>query len=303
MDLNDYFYFAHVVEKRGFASAGRALGVPKSRLSRHVQQLEDRLGVRLIQRTSRQFIVTGPGEALYRHARRVLDEVELAETSLQNQTDTITGTVRLSCSVGVAQFAIREAISHFLSENPRVQIIQQVTNQSVDLVASGIDIAIRGHTEQLPDSSLVQSRLASVPWHLYTGQAYLEHKGVPSQPEALDEHTGLKLGWRPAFGHWTLRNRQGASVAIQFEPRLCSDDMVTLKHAAADGLGIVALPDYVCRDFVETGRLVQILPEWTAAEAQLSLLMPSRKGLPAAVKALADHLRDTVPGRIALAPS
>ncbi|MBR9826492.1 MAG: LysR family transcriptional regulator [Alphaproteobacteria bacterium] len=295
MDLNDFFYFVHVVEKRGFAPAGRALGVPKSRLSRHIQQLEDRLGARLIQRTSRQFVVTDAGEALYRHARTVLDEVEAAEVAVRQQTSTLSGTVRLSCSVGVAQFAVRDALSAFLMDNPKVHVIQHVSNQTINLVEAGIDLAIRGHIDPLPDSSLVQSRLASVKWQLFAGKSYLDQSSAPSRPEELEAHIGLKLGWRPEFGNWTLRNALDDEVTIPFKPRLCSDDMVTLKHAAADGLGIVALPDYVCRDFVQTGRLIPILPDWTAGTAQLSLLMPSKRGLPSAVQRLADFLRDQVP--------
>ncbi|WP_417486501.1 LysR substrate-binding domain-containing protein [Maricaulis sp.] len=295
MDLNDYYYFVHVVEKRGFAPAGRALNVPKSRLSRHVQQLEDRLGTRLIQRTSRQFIVTDAGEAFYRHARMALDEIEAAESAVRRQANTLSGTVRLSCSVGVAQFALCEAVADFLSDNPKVRIIQQVTNRTVGLVESGFDMAIRGHIDPLPDSSLVQSRLATVTWRLFAGHAYLEQTGTPSRPEALAGHVGLKLGWRPEVGHWTLSSKQEPQITIPFEPRLCSDDMVTLKHAAADGLGIVALPDYVCRDLVDAGRLVPLLPDWTAGDARLSLVMPSRRGLPPAVEALAGFLRERIP--------
>ncbi|MEE2525637.1 LysR substrate-binding domain-containing protein [Hyphobacterium sp. HN65] len=295
MDLNDYFYFVHVVEKRGFAPAGRALDVPKSRLSRHVRQLEDRLGTRLIQRTSRQFTVTDAGEAFYRHARAALDEVEAAEASVLRQTKMLSGSVRLSCSVGVAQFAVREAVSTFLGRNPDVKIIQQVTNQTVDLIESGVDMAIRGHTGPLPDSSLIQSRLTPVEWHLFAGHRYLKKHGVPASPQDLENHAGLKLGWRPEYGHWILRGQDETTVSVPFEPRLCSDDMVTLKEVAADGMGIVALPAYVCRPDVERGRLMRVLPNWTAGDAQLSLLMPSRRGLPPAVEAFAGFLREAVP--------
>lgn len=298
MDLNDYFYFVHVVEKRGFAAAGRALDVPKSRLSRHIRQLEERLGARLIQRTSRQFEITDAGEAFYRHARAALDEVEAAEAAVLRRTNTLSGTVRLSCSVGVAQFAIRKAISAFLRENPQVKIIQQVTNRTVDLVESGVDLAIRGHTGDLPDSSLIQSRLAQVDWHLFAGQSYLEQQGAPVSPHDLEGHAGLKLGWRPEFGHWSLRGPDETTISIPFEPRLCSDDMVTLKELSAEGVGIVALPAYVCRDDVERGRLVRLLPGWTAGNAMLSLLMPSRRGQPPAVEALAGFLRDHVPENV-----
>ncbi|MEQ9076362.1 MAG: LysR substrate-binding domain-containing protein [Sandaracinaceae bacterium] len=295
MDLNDYFYFVHVVEKRGFAPAGRALGVPKSRLSRHVQQLEDRLGARLIQRTSRQFAVTDVGETFYRFARAALDEVDAAEAAVRRQTNTLAGRVRLTCSVGMAHFALREVVVQFLVDNPKVDIVQHVTNRAVDLVEGGFDMAIRAHTGPLPDSGLVQRRLASTPWHLFAGPAYLESAGAPASPAALGGHTGLKLGYEPEQGSWSLRGPGGASVTVPYEPRLCSDDMVTLKDAATAGMGIVGLPAYICRDDVESGWLVRVLPEWTAGDAEISLLLPSRRGVMPAVRALAEHLQQVYP--------
>ncbi|WP_425062692.1 LysR substrate-binding domain-containing protein [Pyruvatibacter mobilis] len=299
MDLNDYFYFVHVVEKRGFAPAGRALGVPKSRLSRHIRQLEEHLGARLIQRTSRRFTITDAGDAFYRHARAALNEVAAAEAAVRRQANTLSGTVRLSCSVGVAQFAISTALSRFMAANPQVKIVQQVTNQTVDLVETGIDMAIRGHADPLPPSSLIQSRLAPVVWHLFAGPSYLDSAGTPARPEDLETHAGLKLGWRPEAGNWSLRGPGDTHVSIPFTPLLCSDDMVTLKQCAADGQGIVALPAYVCREEVARGKLVRVLPDWTAGDAQLSLLTPSRRGQPPAVKALSAILREHVPGIVA----
>lgn len=299
IDLNDYFYFVHVVEKSGFAPAGRALDMPKSRLSRHVKQLEERLGARLIQRTSRQFSVTEVGQEFYRHARELLDQMEAAEAVVKRRSNVLSGRVRLSCSVGMAHFVLRDVISAFLRENPKIDIIQQVTNQSVDLLEDGIDLAVRAHTGPLPDSSLVQRHLAPAPWHLFASQSYLERAGIPSSPHELNGHAGLKLGWRPEQGHWSLRNSADITATVPFTPRLCSDDMVTLKQSAIEGLGIIALPGYTCRFEVETGQLVRLLPEWTAGDAEISLLMPSRRGVLPAVQALSEHLRKEVPRIVA----
>jgi DNA-binding transcriptional LysR family regulator len=295
MDLNDYFYFVHVVEKRGFAPAGRAIGVPKSRLSRHVQQLEERLGARLIQRTSRQFAVTEVGERFYRHARAALDEVEAAEAAVKRHTHALVGQIRLSCSVGMAQFALCEAVADFLRDHPKVDLVQQVTNRAVDLVEEGIDVAVRAHTGPLPDSSLVQRRLAPAPWHLFAAPAFVDDHGLPRVLAELDGLAGLKLGTRPGGGQWSLRGPDGAAAVVPYHPRLSSEDMVTLKHAAAQGLGIVGLPAYICRDEVADGRLVRVMPEWTAGDAEISLLMPSRRGVTPAVQALVDHLRAVFP--------
>lgn len=296
MDLNDYLYFVHVVERRGFTAAGRFLGVPKSRLSRHVQQLEERLGVRLIQRTSRQFVVTEIGEVFYRHAREAIDDVEAAEAEVKRQTNVLSGQVRLSCSVGMAQFALAELVADFLVDYPKIDVIQNVTNERVDLIEAGIDIALRGHAGLLPDSSLIQRRVARTPWYLFTSPTYFERADLPANPEELEGHSGLKVGWKPELGQWSLRGPDDSRAAIPFRPRLCSDDMSTLKQAAVAGLGIVALPGYVCRRDVEAGDLVRVLPDWIAADAQLSMIMPTRRGLLPAVEAFADHLHRELPG-------
>lgn len=294
VDLNDYFYFVHVVEKQGFSAAARALNMPKSRLSRHVSQLEERLKVRLIQRTSRSISVTEMGRIFYEHARGLVDTMELAEASVQRMSESISGKIAMSCSVGVAQFALMELVSRFVTENPGVEIHQHVSNESIDLVAEGIDLAVRGHTTDLPDSSLVQRHLVNVEWHLFSGRQLLEKHGTPGSPYDLNKYDFLKVGWRGNNSTVNLTHKDGIKTNLQVSVKLYSDDMATLKHAAETGLGIVALPAYVCREEVRSGHLVRVLPEWVAASAELSLLMPSRIGIPPQVKALSDFLRTEI---------
>ena len=294
-DLNDYVYFYHVVEQRGFAPAGRALGVPKSRLSRHIQQLETRLDARLIQRTSRQFAVTEVGAEFFRHAKAVVEEAQAAEAAIKRRSEAPQGKVRISCSVGVAQFALQTLVSDFLRQHPKVEIGQLVTNEMVNLIDAGIDLAIRGHVESLPDSSLIQKQVANVEWCLFASPRYIEESGEPSTPEDLNGQSGLCLGWRKDIDQWRLRSSGNKSKIIQFIPRLSSDDMVTLKEACAAGLGIVSLPAYVCANDVRIGRLLQVLPEWISGEATLSLLQPTRKGTTPAVKAFTEHVARELP--------
>ncbi len=299
MDMNAVFFFVHVVERKGFAPAGRALNVPKSRLSRHISQLEDQLGLRLIQRTSRQFKVTDAGEAFYQHARKAVDEIESAKTAVAQNATMLTGKIRVSCSVGMAQFALCQLVIRFLKLHPKVDIIQQVTNLPVDLIESGVDMAIRAHVAPLPDSSLIQRRIATVTWGLLASPQYLDDAGTPMRPEDLKDHRGLKLGWKPESGHWALQASDGAAFSQSYQPSLCSDDMVTLKQAASAGLGIVGLPLYTCRDDLRVKRLVRVLPDWTAGNADISLLMPSRQGVPPAVSLFANFLRDELPETVA----
>lgn len=298
MDLNDAYFFVHVVEKRGFTAASRALGIPKSRLSRRVQQLEARLGVRLLQRTSRRLAITEVGQEYYDHARAALDRFEAAEVAVRRRTNALEGSVTVSCSVGMAQFGLAQIVPQFLLENPKIRIVQQVSNRMVDLLDGGIDLAIRGHMETLPDSSLIQTRLARVSWHLFGSAEYLDWAGHPDTPDALMQHAGLCLGRRSGQGQWTLTGPGGQTASVPYRIRLASDDMSTLKRAAADGLGLVALPAYVCRAEVGAGLLERVLPDWSAGEPQISLIMPSRQGLLPAVEAFAGYLRRALPAEI-----
>lgn len=289
IDLNDYYYFVHVIEKGGFTRASESLGIPKSRLSRHIAQLEERLDTILIQRTTRQSKITEFGEVFYQRARAVVDQVELAEAELKRKQNTLSGQVTLSCSVGVAQFALKELIARFMTDNPQITVLQQVTNQNIDLIASGVDMSIRGHTDPLPDSTLIQRSLAVVEWSLFSSPDYPISE--IACPEDLTSHQSLSLGWQAHGDHWRLEHKSGAKKNIQIVPRLKSDDMVTLKEAASRGLGIVALPTYTCRDELASGKLVKVLPEWHAGQANLSLMMPRKIGFAAPVVALQEFLQ------------
>ena len=299
-DLNDYFYFVHVVEKGGFSAAAEALGLPKSRLSRHIRQLEERMDARLIQRTTRQFKVTELGETLYRHARAAIDEMEKAESALEQKKNLLSGNVTISCSVGVAQFALKHLLVRFVAENPLVSVAERVTNETIDMVAAGVDLAIRGHLDALPPSTLVQRSLAQVEWQLFAAHSYGDQHPPLRDPSDLAQHETLALGWQSSPRTWRLEHRTGESHTVELTPKLKSDDMATLKHAAALGLGIVALPAYTCREEVARGELQRVLPDWHVGRAQLSLVAPSRQGRPQAVIALQNFLLAEFPGAVSL---
>ncbi|MDG6097807.1 LysR family transcriptional regulator [Alteromonas sp. ZYF713] len=290
IDLNDYYYFVHVVEKKGFSAAGQALGVPTSRLSRHIVQLEQRLQVTLIQRTSRQFHVTDAGQLFYRHARSMVSEMEEAEAAIKMATHSLSGSASISCSVGVAQFALQGLLSRFLQENPKINVSQHVSNTPVNILETGVDMVIRGHMDTLPDSDLTQRPLAQVEWWLFASPAHIEQWGAPATPADLIKRRALKVGWQSTNAVWTLRQPDTSEVALPFTPVLCSDDMSTLKQAAKDNLGIVALPAYACKDELAAGQLVRILSDWTAGSAQLSLLTAGRTSLSAPARLLKDYL-------------
>jgi DNA-binding transcriptional LysR family regulator len=256
-----------------------------------MQQLEERLDAVLIQRTTRHSRITELGEVFYQHARAAIDEVEQAEAALIRKKNTLSGKVSISCSVGVAQFALKEVVVRFLKDNPAITVLQHVTNENVDLVASGIDMSIRGHLDLLPDSALVQRSLAVVEWNLFASPDYPLDEKTITTPADLSDHHSLALGWQAHADHWRLEHKNGTKTDIQITPRFKSDDMATLKEAASEGLGIVALPAYTCRHELASGRLVKVLPEWHAGQANLSLVIPRRRGLAAPVVALRKFLQ------------
>lgn len=295
MDLNDAFYFVQVVENGGYSAASRALNIPKSRLSRRVKQLEDDLGARLLQRTSRVVTTTEAGEEYYRLAQEALSRFAAAETAIRRRSNSIEGIVTVSCSVGMAQFALDQILPRFLQDHPKVTVVQRTSNRMVDLVKDGIDVAIRGHLDNLPDSSLIQMRLANVEWHLFCSPGYRDEMGSPDTPAVIAHSPALVLG-RPRETHqWQLTGNGGQTASVPCQVRLASDDMTTLKRAAALGLGIVALPAYVCRPEVGDETLVRVLPGWTAGSPQISLLMPSRRGLLPAFEAFLAFLKRELP--------
>lgn len=294
-DLNDYYFFVQAVEHKGFAAAGRALGLPKSTLSRRVIELESRLGARLIQRTTRSFVMTEAGQAFHRHATAMLAEADAAEHSVRASLAEPAGTVRFTCSIGMAQ-ALADLLCRFLVLHPKVDLVQHATNRNVDLVEEGFDAGLRGHFRPLPDSSLVARRLARTPWHLYAGPGYLQRMGEPQSPAGLAAHPGLVLGPRDEESTWQLRDAAGQKAVVAFHPRLRSDDLETLKQAAAAGTGIVAVPPYLCRTEIAQGRLQRILPQWVARpDAEVSLLTPSRRGQLPSVRAFIDFLAAEFP--------
>ena len=215
LDFNDFFYFVQVVDRGGFTAAGRTLRIPKSTLSHRIQQLEASLGVRLLNRTSRRFGMTDAGEEFYRHAVVMLREAELAETAIRHRLNEPTGTVRCTAAVATMQFAMRDIVADFLLRYPKVNVVAHATDQNVDIVGENYDVAIRAHTDPLPDSTLVQRSLTPAPWFLFAGSAYLDANETPQTPRDLRSHASLfmmRTGLTPV---WRLRHSRKAKEVIR----------------------------------------------------------------------------------------
>ena len=297
LDLNDFFLFVQVVDRGGFTAAGRTLRMPKSTLSHRIQQLETNLGVRLLNRTSRRFGMTDAGEEFYRHAVAMLREAERAETAIRLRLSEPTGTLRCTAAVATMQFAMRDILADFLVRYPKVNVVAHATDQNVDIVGENYDVAIRAHSDPLPDSNLVQRTLTPAPWFLFAGSAYLDANDAPETPQDLQKHPSLFMMRTGVAPVWRLRHSSKAKneVVMPLMPRLLSDDMIGLKQAAIKGLGVVALPGYVCRDEVRWGALRRVLPNWLAGDSTITALIPYRQGLLPSVRVFLDHLATEFP--------
>lgn len=297
LDLNDFFIFVNVVDRGGFTAAGNSLGMPKSTLSHRMQQLESDLGVRLLSRTSRRFGMTEAGSEFYRHAVSTLREAELAEMSVRVRLAEPVGTIRCTAGLATMHFAMSGMIAEFLTRYSKVSIVAHAADRTVDIVGENYDVAIRAHSDPLPDADLIQRTLSPAPWFLFAGSNYVAEKGVPDTPLQLGMHSSVFFARANASHHWRLRHAtlQLEEVVIPIAPRLQSDDMLSLQQAAIQGLGIVALPGYIARAAVLRGELIRVLPEWIARDATITALVPSRKGLLPSVRVFLDHLAAEFP--------
>lgn len=287
-NLNDYYFFVQVVEQGGFAPAARHTGMPKSTLAKRVAALEAELGVRLIQRTSRRFTVTELGQQFYRHAAAMLIEADAAEDIVKGRLAEPSGTVRITASVPTAQGLLAKALVELAVAYPKIHVSLHVTDRFVDMVQEGFDIAVRNHFAPLPDSGLVQRRVASEPICLVASPAYLAARGTPRLPQDLQQHSGLISSM--AGGPWRLESDNGVMVEVALTPRMHADESTVLLHAAQEGLGIACLPRHMCEAAIAAGRVQRVLPEWRAGTVTTTLLMPHRRGQLPSVRLVADAI-------------
>ncbi|QDQ28732.1 LysR family transcriptional regulator [Chitinimonas arctica] len=288
-DLNDLHYFARVVEAGGFAAAGRLLGVPKSRLSRRVAELETRLGVRLLQRTTRKLALTEVGERYFRHCQAMLQEAEAAEEVVVTASAEPRGRLRVSCPVSVAQPMLTDVVSSFLAAYPQVQLDMLLTSRRVDLVEEGVDVALRVRAAGYEEPSLVTRRLRPANGILVAAPALLAGRAL-SRPEQLAQFPVLGATELDRRVHWHLVGPAGEVRELAFEARFATDDFVLRKAAALAGLGVTMLPLMNCDAEIANGSLVQLLPEWRMPGGNLLAVYPHRRGLLPAVRVFIDHL-------------
>lgn len=287
-DLNDLYYFVQVVDRGGFAAAARALGIQKSKLSRRLQQLEERLGVRLLNRSSRHFSVTEIGREFHAHCVAMLVEAEAAEQVIARARSEPRGVIRMSCPVALINFQFGGLIARFMTENPAVQVHLESTNRHVDVIAEGFDIAIRVRFPPLESAELVMRKLDTSSQCLVASPALVTH--TLASPADLPGLPSLDLGPPQGEHRWQLETADGRTTTIPHHPRMVTDDMTALREAALAAVGVVQLPTMVIWQDIKAGRLIHVLPDWRPPAGIVHAIFPSRRGLLPSVRALLDFL-------------
>ncbi|CAI0747644.1 LysR substrate-binding domain-containing protein [Serratia entomophila] len=302
LNLNDLSIFVLVVDHGGFAAASRAIGTPKSTLSKRLAELEKNVGTRLIQRTSRSFVVTDIGRDFYRHAAAMLVEAEAAENVVKGRLAEPSGTVHITASLPTVQFGLAPLLPQLAVDYPKIRIIVHATDRFVDVVQEGFDIAIRSHSAPLKDSDLVQRRISFDPIWLIASVDYVRKKGLLIRPEEANAIDGIMVA--PTQRVWSIRDEDGNIAEITPAPRYIANETIALFHAVQAGLGVACLPSSFCKERIASGELVRMLPNWTAGGVTTTLLIPHRRGQLPSVRVISDRLLaqlSTQPLRVPLA--
>lgn len=289
-DLNDMAYFAKVVEHGGFSAAGRALGLQTSLLSRRLAALEARLGVRLLQRSTRRIALTDVGQSYLQHCKALMAEAQAAQATVDATRDTPRGLVRLACPLGFLENGVGRVLARYLADWPEVRLQVEASNRRVDVIEEGFDIALRVRRPPLDDSGLVVRTLGTGGAILVGSPALLDRLGRPTGPDDLARLPSMGFGWVAGRHSWTLVAPDGSSHVHAHVPRLTVDDFSTLRQSALDGVGIVSLPSYVVRAALDDGTLEQVLPQCHMGEGIAHAVFPTRRGLSPAVRLLIDAL-------------
>ncbi|NPU11124.1 LysR family transcriptional regulator [Bradyrhizobium sp. 83012] len=287
-DFEAMAIFAKVVELRSFAGAAQELSLSKASVSKAVSRLEERLGTRLFNRTSRRLALTDAGQRLSERAAQLLADGEAAETEALAQSLTPRGLVRFAVPMTFGVKKIAPLLPAFLEQYPEVSIDLHMSDATVDLIGEGFDLALR--IARLPDSSLVARRLCAMPRYTVASPSYLKRHGRPTHPMHLAEHKCFGYAYLSTAGVWHYTNAAGEQASVRPAGQLRVNNGEALLPAVLAGLGIADLPDFIVGDAIASGEVEVVLKGWSQPEGAMHLVMPPGGPRPARVEVLTEFL-------------
>lgn len=288
MDLNDIVVFTKVVETKSFTGAAEALGLPKSTVSRKLAQLEERLGVRLVQRTTRKLALTEIGEAYYERCSSIVADIAAAEQLVTDMQSTPRGRLRLTASVDFSTRFLGEIVAEFLAEHPEINVELEASDRVIDLIEDGFDLAVR--IGQMPESTLIARKLCSLHLILCASPAYLARRGTPQHVEELDDHDHVLFTPSSRNQTWTLVNHGDQAYEFGRPARLASNNYGAVVDVARAGGGIALISEFMVTDEVKSGALVRVLPEWQTRPTDVHAVYPARQNVPPRLALFLEHL-------------
>ena len=289
--------YVQVVECGSFTKAAQVLALHRATVSLQVQQLEQRIGARLLTRTTRAVAATVEGQAYCRRACAILQQVDEAEAALRMGRGSPIGKLRVKVPVALGRVVLMPEIRSFLRRYPRISLELGCTDRSVDLVKEGVDVARRGG--DLPDSTLVCRRLGDVPFVLCAAPRYLDEHGLPAQPEDLAQHgrIGYRAAGRGELGALRLA-RDGRCQQVDVPTSLVTNDSGALLSAGLDGIGLIQVAEIVARPHLASGALVRVLPDWHCPSLPLQLVSPTTRQRTARVQAFMEWVQGVLARRM-----
>lgn len=299
-DLNDLFYFAAVVQHRGFSAAARAIGVEKTRLSRRVAELERRLGVTLLRRTTRTVVLTEAGARFYAHCVATVEGARSAYESMAELQREPAGMVRMTCPQVMAQTYLAPLLPAYLAAHPKVKLELDATDRSMNLIEDRFDLALRARPQVEDSAGLVARQLGSARRVLVASPLLLDSIGRPDSPQDLAAFDTISRPVEAQDGRarWVLSDADGRDEVVSHTPRMMSDDLRLQVEAAVHGIGVALLPEPIVAASVRNGALARMLPEWAAAPHLIFLLYPKPRGMLPSVRSLIDYLTIHLPASI-----
>jgi DNA-binding transcriptional LysR family regulator len=287
MDLNDIVVFTKVVETKSFTGAAEQLGLPKSTVSRKLAQLEERLGVRLVQRTTRKLALTDIGEAYYERASRIVADIAAAEQIVTDMQATPRGRLKITAPIDLSTRYLGGIIAEFVATHPDVNVELDATDRIVDVIEEGFDVAVR--FGPLPESTLIARRLAAINSVLVASPAYIARRGAPKTIEELDDHDKVLFTPSARTQSWTLTHGD-QSYDLTRPARFASNNVAAVCVVILAGGGIGLVTEFMVACDIRVGKLVPLLPEWSARTADINAVYAARQNLPPRLALFLDHL-------------
>lgn len=288
MDLNEILVFTRVVETKSFTGAADLLGLPKSTVSRKLAQLEERLGVRLLQRTTRKLALTDAGQAYYERCAKIVADAAAAEKLVTDMQATPRGMLRVTAPVDLSTGFLGPMLAAFCSEHPEISIELDAADRVVDLIEDGFDVGIR--FGPLQESTFAARRLCRVHMQLWAAKSYITRRGMPRSPDELDDHDRVLFTPVTRMQSWELVGPEGETYELARPARFASNNLAAVRSVMIEGGGIAIMPNFFAAEPSAAGLIEQVLPGWECRFNEVFAVYPGRQNLPPKLQLFLEHL-------------